>query len=190
MLQKKDKGKILFFRKSVFRIAELIFNKPTDVFHLRLLVKETGFSTTAVTQAIDELQQFSIVSVEKTPITTNIKANLESEAYTFYKLVFNLYRSKRYLVVDKLVDLFKKPIAIVLFGSFAKGEDVEASDIDILILTPNKKTPEVDKFISVCEKEFNRHINLMIMPSLEKSDPAFRNSIANGIVLYGYVKVV
>jgi predicted nucleotidyltransferase len=92
--------------------------------------------------------------------------------------------------VDTLVDLFKKPRAIVLFGSFAKGEDTEESDIDILVITSNKRNAEVDRFLYLCEKEFNRHVNIMVMETLDKTESAFKNSIANGIVLYGYVKVV
>ena len=181
---------MLFFRESVFKVAELIFNQPTRVFHIRLLEKETGFSTTAVTKAIDELRTFKIITVDKTPITTNVQANLDSDSYRFYKIVFNLYRLKNHTLIDKLVDLFKHPKAIILFGSFAKGEDLEKSDIDILIITSNNKPKDVDKLILNYEKEFNRRINLIILHSLDKSERQFKNSIANGIVLYGYLKVI
>ena len=78
MSQKKDKNKILFFRESVFKVTELIFNYPNKTFHIRMLEKETGFSTTAVIDAITELKEYNIIQVEETPLTTNIKANLES----------------------------------------------------------------------------------------------------------------
>jgi predicted nucleotidyltransferase len=183
MSQKKDKGKILFFRESVFRVAELIFNRPNSTFHIRGLANETGLSTTAVIRAIEELSKFLIV--EKTAITTNIRANLESEAYRFYKKIFNLYRLERYLLVQELKDTYRAK-AIVLFGSFARGEDVEESDIDILILTNHKK--EID--LTAYEKTLNRSINLHILKSLEKSSFEFKNAIANGIVLHGYLKVL
>ena len=99
MSQKKDKSKILFFRESIFRVAKLIFNYPNKTFHIRMLEKETGFSTTAIIDSINELRKFEVIQVEYTALTTNIKANLESEAYRFYKLVFNLYRLKRYKFV-------------------------------------------------------------------------------------------
>jgi len=189
MLQKKDKDKILFFRESSFQIARLIFDYPNKVFHLRQIAKETGFSTTAVVQSISDLQRFHIIKVEKTDVTTNIKADLDSDAYLFYKRVFNLYRLERYLVVHTLKETFN-PEAIVLFGSYAKGEDIEESDIDILVLTKNKAKGDISKFLAVCEKECKRKINLHILVSLEKSTPEFRNAVANGIVLYGYLKVV
>ena len=190
MSQKKDKEKILFFRESVFKVTELIFNSPNKTFHIRMVEKETGFSTTAIIDCIKELKKYDIITVEETPLTTNVKANLESEAYRFYKLVFNIYRLKRYLFVDKLVEIFNNPESIVLFGSFAKGEDIEESDIDILIISLHKNHENLEDFITVFEKELNRKINIHILPSLNKSSNEFKNAVANGIVLHGYLKVV
>jgi len=85
MLQKKDKEKILFFRESIFKVAELIFNYPNKTFHIRELTRKTNFSTTAVTKAIEELNKYNIVTIETTQLTKNVKANLESEEYRFYK---------------------------------------------------------------------------------------------------------
>ena len=190
MSQKKDKSKILFFRESVFKIAEIIFNYPNKTFHIRMLEKETGFSTTAVIDAIEELKKYNIITIEETPLTTNIKANLDSEAYRFYKLVFNLYRLKRYLFVDKLVEIFNNPEAIVLFGSFAKGEDIEESDIDILVISSQKNNENLEDFANLFKKELNRKINIHILPSLAKSSNEFKNAVANGIVLHGYLKIL
>ncbi len=185
MSQKKDNKRILFFRESVFKVAELIFNHPNKSFHIRALAEKTRFSTTAVTSAIKELEKFDIVTIEKTKITTNIQANLKSEAYTFYKRIFNLYRIERYNLLQILKDAYSAR-TIVLFGSFAKGEDVEESDIDLLILSNKKQRINLSKY----EKTFNRKINLHILSSLEKSEDAFKNAIANGVVLHGYIKVI
>lgn len=187
MSQKKDKGKILFFRESVFKVAELLFNRPNVTFHIRGLAKETGLSTTAVIQAVEELSGFLIV--EKTAITTNVKADVESESYRFYKKIFNLYRLERYGIIQTLKDAYRAK-AIVLFGSFSKGEDIEESDVDILIVTSHKEARSIGNYIAECEKLLNRRINLHVLNSLEKSSPEFKNAIANGIVLHGYVKVL
>lgn len=185
MSQKKDKTKILFFRESVFKVAEMIFNRPNAVFHIRGLAKETGVSTTGVVYAVEELKKYDIITVEKTTITTNIRANLESEVYRFYKKILNLYRLERYLLIQTLRDAYRAK-TIVLFGSFSKGEDIEGSDIDILVLTNYKETID----LTVYGKMLNRSINLHILKSLEKSSSEFKNAVANGIVLYGYLKVV
>ena len=190
MSQKRNKGKILFFRESTFRVAELIFNSPNKTFHIRMLEKETGFSTTAIKDSINELKEYKIITVEKTPLTTNIRADLGSEAYRFYKMAFNLYRLKRYTFVDNLAEIFNNPEAIVLFGSFAKGEDIEESDIDILVISSNEPKNDLKNFTHTFEKVFDRKINIHILNSLGKSSNEFKNAVANGIVLHGYLKVV
>lgn len=155
-----------------------------------MLERETGFSTSAVIDAINRLSGYGIIKIEETPLTTNIKANLESEAYRFYKLVFNLYRLKRYLFIDKLIELFSNPEAIVLFGSFAKGEDIEESDIDILVISSQRNNENLEDFVNLFKKELNRKINIHILPSLAKSSNEFKNAVANGIVLHGYLKIL
>ncbi len=190
MLQKKDKRGIFLFKESIFKIAELIFNYPNKEFHLRELAVQTGFSTTAITSGIKELEKFQIVRTEKTRLTTNIKANLESHAYVFYKRIFNLYRIERYMLLDNLKNLFN-PETIVLFGSFSRGEDIEESDIDLLVITKHKAdNDEIDGLKLDYEKDLCRKIDLHILPSIEKSLPEFKNAVANGVILHGYLKVV
>lgn len=190
MLQNKNREKILFFRESTFRVAENIFNYPNKTFHIRMLEEKTGFSTTAVTNSAEELLKFKIIKIEETNLTKNIKADLESEAFRFYKLVFNLYRLKKYGLVDLIKDIFNNPKAIAVFGSFAKGEDIEESDIDILVLSSKKEKVDYRETIKEIEEALNRKINIHHLPSLEKSSKEFKNAVANGIVLHGYLKVI
>jgi predicted nucleotidyltransferase len=189
MSRKKDREKILFFRESSFEIAKLIFDYPNKEFHIRGLAKETGLSTTSVVRSTDELARFGIVKAEKTEVTTKIRADLDSDAYRFYKKIFNLYRIERHLIIENLRQAFEAE-AIVLFGSFAKGEDIEESDIDVLVISNRKTDDKVREFLDICEKELNRKINLIVLPSLKNSSPEFKNAVANGIVLYGYIKVL
>lgn len=189
MLLKKDKGEKLFFKEAMFKVAELVFTYPNRTFHLREIAQETHFSTTAISQALSSLSALKIIATEETKLTKNVKADIDSEAYRFYKSILNVYRIKHYMFFDFLITKFQNPQTIVLFGSFARGEDIEKSDIDILIITPNKYSFE-KKELNTYEKAFHRTINIHILPSLEKSEASFKNAVANGIVLHGYVKVV
>ena len=191
MLQKKD-NKILFGTKGGFAIANSIFNYPHKIFHVRDLAKQYKCSTTAITAGVNLLKDYNIINVDEGNITTNIQANLDAEAYRNYKLLFNLYKFTRYEIINKLADYFNNPECISIFGSFAKGEDVENSDIDILIISSYEKpnSNDFNKFIDMIKDEFNREINLYILKSLKESADSFKNALANGIVLQGYLKVI
>ena len=187
MLQKKD---IIFFRESTFKLVKLIFDSPNKSFHIRELAKKTGLSTTAITgrHFLKDLERYGLIKVEKTDLATNIRANLESDAYSFYKKIFNLYLLERYGLIWTLKEVYK-PEAIILFGSFAKGEDTENSDIDILIVT-QRKAAGIGDFIKQFEKEVNRKVNLHFLESVSSSTAEFKNALANGIVLHGYLKII
>ncbi|MBD3203691.1 hypothetical protein GF327_05310 [Candidatus Woesearchaeota archaeon] len=165
MLQKKYRRKyrdhLPFISGSSFEITEEIFNYPTKTFHIRGLSKITSLSTTTVIKTVNELESYNVVKIEKTSITTNIKVNLESENYVFYKLMFNLYRLKKYSIIDSIIETYN-PESIVLFGSFSKGEDIEKSDIDLLILTNKKEDKKHTEFLIDCEELFNYLLEKLI----------------------------
>lgn len=145
--------------------------------------KKTKLSTTAVLSSIEILKKLKIIKIIKTDVTKNVQVDLDSKNYTSYKRIFNLYQIEKY--TDFFIEKFN-PQTIVLFGSYAKGEDIEESDIDILILTNHKINLNLD----FMEKDLKRKINLHVLPSLDKSESEFKNAISNGIVLYGYLKLV
>ena len=182
----------MFGSNSGFEVARFAFNLPHSSFHIRELARETKYSTTAIGTAVAELKAFDIIKIEDSAVTKNITANLESKNYSYYKLVFNLYRLGQHNFTEKMADFFKNPECIALFGSFARGEDIEQSDIDILIITSNKipDSGEFNNYIKQIEKEFERKVNLHLLKSLKNAEDAFKNAAANGIVLHGYLKVV
>ncbi|MBI3033018.1 nucleotidyltransferase domain-containing protein [Candidatus Woesearchaeota archaeon] len=194
MLHKKDtKQKFIFGTECTFKIIEYIFNEPHRAFHLRELARLINFSTTAIAQSIEELNKYKIIKVIETNISKNIQADIESQAYKDYKLMFNIYRLMRYDIIKYLSVEFHNPECISVFGSFAKGEDTEQSDIDILIITPHTKPTheqEFREFVKIIEKLCYRKTNFHILSSLDKSSNEFKNAAANGIVLHGYLKVM
>ena len=75
---------------------------------------------------------------------------------------------------------------IVLFGSYAKGEDIEDSDIDLYIETPSKKEIDLEQF----EKILYRKIQIFKFNKIsEVPNPHLANNIINGIILNGHLEV-
>ena len=77
------------------------------------------------------------------------------------------------------------PNTIVLYGSAADGRDDERGDIDIFIQS-NPGEINLEKY----EKELKRKINIVFEPNIEKIDNKLKNTLANGIVLSGFLKVI
>jgi predicted nucleotidyltransferase len=78
--------------------------------------------------------------------------------------------------------------AVILYGSFARGEYTPRSDIDLLILTTDKKTQkEIQDRIIVLESKTNRSIQPTIrtINQLKKTDTGLlQNIFQEGKILY------
>lgn len=78
--------------------------------------------------------------------------------------------------------------AIILYGSFARGEDTSRSDIDLFILTTNKKTlKEIQDRVIELESEIGRNIQPTIrtITELQITDTGLlQNIFQEGKVLY------
>src|SRR3989338_7441936 len=77
------------------------------------------------------------------------------------------------------------PNCIVLFGSAAKGEDTEQSDIDLFVQAKRKSFDTIK-----AEKHLERKISLIFESDMKKVNKELRNNLANGIVLSGYFEVL
>jgi predicted nucleotidyltransferase len=71
-----------------------------------------------------------------------------------------------------------------LFGSTALGEDVRESDIDLCVISGDKKL-ELAKF----EGLLSRKINIIFRKDFGKISKELKNNIINGIILKGHLKV-
>ena len=82
--------------------------------------------------------------------------------------------------IAKALSAIEDVKAVVLYGSFARGEYTSRSDIDLLILTTEKKTSEVvqDKVIQL-EQETGRNIQPTIrtLEELQKTDTGLLQNI-------------
>jgi predicted nucleotidyltransferase len=74
---------------------------------------------------------------------------------------------------------------IVLFGSFAFGEDNNDSDIDIAIIGSKQKEINLEKYNKLLSKE----IILQFYPDFSSIHKNLRESILNGIILKGAVRL-
>lgn len=119
------------------------------------LAKETGMSVMGVLKIAKNLEKNGIVSIAKIgkssvvqikPDRENIGVFALAEKYRFEKFI------DEYPHLKTLLLLMKEKItagSIVIFGSYASGEAVEESDIDLLFIDPARGTNELMGELSV-----------------------------------------
>ena len=167
-------------KSNIEKILDIIFKYPTANFTIRELGRKAGISAPTAMNIIRSLKKEQIIKESKVATASQISANLESEIYRRKKLVYNLEEIFSSNLIEYLVKIYRDPKAIILFGSYSKGYDIEKSDIDIAVITEEKNKLDLDVF----EKKLVRSISLHEI-TLNKSSEEFKNNIYNGIVLRG-----
>lgn len=168
------------------RILKLFFEGPNERLHLREVARRGGLSATGAMKILRGLEKEGLVEKERTKVTVVYTGNYENEKFMALKRSLNLYSLYSCGLVLALVDFYKIPDVVILFGSYAKGEDTRESDIDIAIMTDVNEYPQLDTY----EAYLKRKISLHLIENTKNEEKGFINSLANGIVLYGYLEVV
>ncbi len=155
-----------------------------EKFSQRELAKILKVSPTAVANAVRNLKGKLLVEVEKTKTINFITFNRDNRRAIQLKRIENL----KNLYAAGLVDFLEEQLAgsaIILFGSYARGEDTKNSDIDIAVIGRKKKDLALEDY----EKVLFRTININFYDSWKDIHKHLRNNILNGIVLSGGVEL-
>ncbi len=162
------------------KVMEVFLDNPTTKFHLRELSRLLNLSMTTIISTTDALTNNNLIIKEKGKVVTTVYANRDGDWFRWYKKSTNLFSAYLSGLVEYLIKEYNHPKAIILFGSYARGEDIERSDIDIAILTGKKLKPDLDKY----EKKLKRNISVH-ETDVEKISEEFESNLKNGIVLEG-----
>lgn len=165
------------------KILELFYNNPEKKFHIREIARLVGLSSTGVINSIKRLKEQRLLKSKKERTVELVETDFEGN-FLPSKRAYNLLMIYKSGIIDALNEFYEQPRCIVLFGSYSDGRDTSESDIDIVVDTNIEKEMKTIKF----EKILNRPIKLMTL-NLEEAKPGFLNSLANGIVLSGFLKV-
>ena len=89
-------------------------------------------------------------------------------------------------IIKKLIENYYPSIKkVMLFGSYARGEQSKFSDIDLYITdSPDFVRLKTIGFISELKEKLNKDIDLFIEKNVDKTSDFYKNIIKDGIVIY------
>ncbi len=165
---------------SYIRVLEVFFKEPTQVHFIREISRNIKLATTSVKKHLVDLEKENLIRKKPQVPFEGYIANRENDKFLQYKQIYNLY---------SLIGLKNKivndlgPKAIILFGSYQKGEDREESDVDLVIVSRAKSKIDLQKY----EKELYRKIHITLVNSLDDLEEEVKSNAKNGWVLYGKI---
>jgi len=166
-----------------YKILRIFFDYPTRKFQLREISRIIHLGLPSVINHVKDLEKQGFIKKISGGVYDSYTSD-KTEMFKIYKKNDILIRLHESGLVDLLVDTVV-PDAIVLFGSASKGEDIEESDVDLFLVAKEKQMD-----LKVFEKKINRKISLHFEDKIQNIPKELLNNIVNGIVIYGYLKVV
>ncbi|MCX6747169.1 MAG: nucleotidyltransferase domain-containing protein [Candidatus Pacearchaeota archaeon] len=166
-------------------ILKIFFESPTREFNVREVSRILKITPATASTKLKELAKRSFLKERRERNLILYKADLESEICLESKIAYNIRKIKESGLIEELNKFYIKP-AIVLFGSAAKGLDIEDSDIDLVVISEkNREFTNVERF----QKKTNRNIQLFIVKKIKDlKNEHLINNVINGITLQGELK--
>jgi len=167
------------------KIAEYFFIHPTEKLRVRQMENVLRIPLPSVIRYCKDLETEGILKIIRIGNVTLYTADRTNENFLLEKKLFNIRQLYKTGFVGFLRQEFHNP-PIILFGSYARGEDTEGSDIDVYLETREKKECRTDKF----EKMLHRRIQVFRHKHIrDVRNPHLANNILNGATLNGFVEV-
>lgn len=167
-------------KSTIEQVLAYFYTRPTAEIHLRELARKLDLSLPVVLRARKTLEHERLISVRKEGPLILLRGATENPRFLRLKRAHNLAGIYESGVVDMLLERCN-PAAIVLFGSYARGEDTERSDIDIAIIDGRDEELALDTY----ERKLQRPISVFHLKT--KNKPPLLENLRNGIVLEGAI---
>ena len=167
-------------------VLRLLSVKAGTSLNQRGISKMLEVSQPAVMKALPKLEKENLIRVKQDKESKRwaIELNRDNHKVLQLKRAENL----RQIYDSGLADFLEKEFAgatIILFGSYSRGDDTTASDIDVAIIGRKEKDTNLTKF----NKMLERTILLNFYPSFKEIHKHLRENIFNGIVLAGGIEL-
>lgn len=169
---------------SRYRVLREFFREPRKSFQMREISRNINLAQVSVINHLNALLKEGLIQKETAGIYPSFKANRNNEEFKILKRQDTLLRLHKSGLIQEIEEK-ARPNCIVLFGSASRGEDTESSDIDLFV-----QSEEANISLKKYEKLLVYNVHILYGTDLKTLSRELLNNIINGIVVYGYLKVV
>jgi len=190
MVKRMDKMAPIIWQTAYLKVLHWFFAFPGREIGLNDLSAELSISKTTARAIVLGLVREGFLQRETIGKVWRISCNQHHEYMTTGKIPYNLALVYNTAIIKEVNEIVGSPRAIILFGSYRKGDDTEKSDIDIAVEVLDDQNPEIVPLGIIPELGFRKNVPVnMHLFSRNKIDLNLFANIANGIVLEGFFEV-
>lgn len=144
------------FIKPVFKILNFVFANPTKEFYEKRIAESTKVSVGACNRYMKKLSEMGFLLKEKRGKMNFYKLNGENPLVRQLKLLFTLDSALVRCIKERIIEG-----EVFLYGSFARGEDVEESDFDILLISEREERSKIISMLRSIGKKHGKNIRVI-----------------------------
>ncbi len=181
----------LYQKITQLSVLELFIKNPYERYYLREASRILDISPMTVKRAFDLLVQERLLVREEFKNQILFRANMNSAAFKHLKTAYNLAWLEEKGIVDFLKEKLIGLSSLVLYGSYAKGENDDKSDIDLLAISSSSKKRDFS-LLDLLGKDTSLSIFTPAewREQTKKNKAFYTDVITEGIVLFGTRPVV
>ena len=160
---------------TLWNVAKVFFTEPTKIHFVKEISRKIEIAPTSVRIHLKTLISEGLIRESKSELFNGYISVRENPNFVFEKKIANLVLIKSSGLIEELKESYPK--SIILFGSYAKGEDIETSDVDLFVDSKPFKF-NTKKF----EEYLKRKIHIIFK---EEANKSLLESINQGAILFG-----
>jgi len=164
----------LLFGKARRAILSLLYGHPEESYYLRQIVGITGFGLGTVQREVRLLTEAGIVTRRRSGHQVYFQANTASPVYKDLKSLITKTVGIGDTLRTALSSLNDRIRIALIYGSVARGEENQRSDIDLMVVG-DVAFADVVKALRSAQETLGREVNPTVYPLEE-----FRSRVAEG----------
>lgn len=189
-VKKFKKTEVMDLNEAYQKALVWFFSFPDREIGLSDLAEALNISKTTANRVITQLVDEHFLKLEIMGKLWRISCN-KQHIYNFSrKIAYNLTLIYESGIISAIHEIIINPRAIILFGSYRKGDDIEKSDIDIAVEILGDDDIKIIELGVIPELGHRKDVkvNLHVFSRNKIGINLFSN-IANGILLDGFLEV-
>jgi predicted nucleotidyltransferase len=161
-----DKLAAALFPESRRAILGLLFSHPDEAFYLRQIVDLAGLAVGQTQRELKRLTVAGIIERSERGRHVYFRANEECPIYDELRGIMVKTTGAGAVIGAALEPLAERIAVAFVFGSVARGEEVQASDIDLMVIG-DASFADLSSAVLAAERTLRREINLVVYPVRE-----------------------
>jgi predicted nucleotidyltransferase len=160
----------IFGSKGCMRVLQMFLTRPSVERYQSEAVKESGLSYVTATKCLDLLLRNNMLLETWKGGLRIYRLNTESLAVRQMKILLSSTT-----INDAIKDFTSPDFEVYLFGSMARGEDTEESDVDLLIIG-EISAGKLVKLVKAAEKVTGHEVKPVVLSRIEYAELPQKNS--------------